>query len=176
MTTVDEDYFFIAKCKKLELIQHAGSYGTDDALTCCEPGMMFLNTDISEGYKFLPRVVKPGVVFEVHDHGDWRKESREECELKRLVDEEENVQLVTQAGDIELIFKYDGWEAYLLLRKETAASHRATLQEIAAIKQQRAQERVADVVAKEAAAGKRRPERLDVGGPKKKRRRKPDQW
>ena len=131
---------------------------------------------MSEGYEFSPRVVKPGVVFEVHDHGDWRKESREECELKRLVDEEENVQLVTQAGDIELIFKYDGWEAYLLLRKETAASHRATLQEIAAIKQQRAQERVADVVAKEAAAGKRRPERLDVGGPKKKRRRKPDQW
>ena len=131
---------------------------------------------MSEGYKFSPRVVKPGVVFEVHDQGDWRKESQEECELKRLVDEEENVQLVTQAGDIELIFKYDGWETYLLLRKETAASHRATLQEIAAIKQQRAQERVADVVAKEAAAGKRRPERLDVGGPKKKRRRKPDQW
>ena len=83
---------------------------------------------------------------------------------------------MTQAGYIELFFRYDGWIANLLLRKETAASQRATLQEIAAIKQQRAQERVADVVAKEAAAGKRRPERLDVGGPKKQRRRKPDQW
>ena len=137
---------------------------------------MYMCMCMSVGYEFLPRVVKPGVVFEVQDHGDWRKESREECELKRLADEEENVQLMTQAGDIELFFRYDGWIANLLLRKETAASQRATLQEIAAIKQQRAQERVADVVAKEAAAGKRRPERLDVGGPKKKRRRKPDQW
>ena len=178
---VDEDDFFIAECKKLELIQHAGSNGTDDALTCCEPGKMFMDTDMSVGYEFLPRVVKPGVVFEVQDHGDWRKESREECELKRLGDAQENVQLITQAGDIELFFRYDGWITNLLLRKETAASQRATLQEIAAIKQQRAQERVADVVAKEAAplpltAARKRCERLEVGDPKKKRRRKPDKW
>ena len=61
------------------------------------------------------------------------------------------------------------------MRKETAASHRATLQESAATKPQRAQERVAEVVAKEAAARKRR-ERLEAGGPKKKRRRKADKW
>ena len=177
---VDEDDFFIAECKKLELVQHAGPYddhGADDALTCCEPGMMFMDTEMSVGYEFWPRVVKPGVVFEVHDHGDRRKESREEQNLKRLRDAQENVQLMTQAGDIELFFKYDGYATYLLMRKETATSHRATLQEIAAIKQQRAQERVAEVVAKEQApARKRRPERLNVGGPKKKRRRKPDQW
>ena len=82
---------------------------------------------------------------------------------------------MTQAGDIELFFKYDGYSTYLLMRKETATSHRATLQEIAVIKQQRAQERVAEVAAKEAAAKKRR-ERLELGGPKKKRRRKPDTW
>ena len=177
---VDGDDFFIAECKKLELVQHAGPYddhGADDALTCCEPGMMFMDTEMSVGYEFWPRVVKPGVVFEVHDHGDRRKESREEQNLKRLRDAQENVQLMTQAGDIELFFKYDGYSTYLLMRKETATSHRATLQEIAAIKQQRAQERVAEVVAKEQApARKRRPERLNVGGPKKKRRRKPDQW
>ena len=47
MQPVDGDYFFIAECKKLELIQHAGSNGTDDALTCCEPGTMLMNTDMS---------------------------------------------------------------------------------------------------------------------------------
>jgi hypothetical protein len=158
---VDEDDFHVADCKKMEL--------DGDELTCCEAGTMLMGLDMPEGFDFSPRVVKPGVVFEVHDPGDWRKQSQEE------VGAEQNVQLTTQAGDIELFFTSDGVHLSLLMRKETAASHRATLQEIAATKQQRAQERVAEVVAKEAAARKRR-ERLEAGGPKKKRRRKADKW
>ena len=180
---VDEYDFYIADCKKMDLHTHTRGPESEDEesehevlpwLACCEPGTMFMDSmDMHVGYEFTPYLVKPGVVFEVHDHGDRRKQSREE--VNRLVAAEQKVQLTTQDGDIELYFSTDDGNLSLLMRKETAATHRATLQEIVAIKQQRAQERVAEVAAKEAAAKKRR-ERLEAGGPKKKRRRKPDTW
>ena len=178
----DEYDFYVADCKKMDLHIHTRCPESEDEesehevlpwLACCEPGTMFMDLDMSVGDEFTPQLVKPGVVFEVHDHGDRRKQSREE--VNRLVDAKQKVQLTTQAGDIELCFSTENGYVSLLMRKETAATHRATLQEIAVIKQQRAQERVAEVAAKEAAAKKRR-ERLELGGPKKKRRRKPDTW
>ena len=157
----------LAECERLGLVEelvHDGDEArVEHQLVATTSGVLF-EIEFSEGVRFTPRLVPPGVAFAVPGPDGPSR------------------QLTTQEGDVELLIddpSDEGNSVSLLLRKETAAEHKATLQEMADAAKRIAGEEAAE----EAAREKRRVERREreearkaAGVKKRKRRRKPDKW